>query len=392
MSSRQIFIDTETTGLSAAKGERVIEIAAVEAIDGQLTGNEFHVFLNPEREIGFGAQRIHGITNDMLVDKPKFVSVASYFVEFVRGAEMLMHNAPFDTSFLDSELARCGITSRLCNIGTVVCTLSLAKKRFPGTKNGLDMLIERAGLGGKRGKHSAIEDVRFLADVYFSLLSDKPAKSPVATDNVVKLRKTRKVKSAATIDAVAAPLDIKSLQVLLDAATPFVRIDGVVREDWCRDTLNKRHGPWKYRARYVVLDQDVWDRKGEVIYFVTDGKGRLRLVGESSISLKTRWRISPMHQVGSRAPMGRRALFHSSSWPEIEKGFAAGSDRPPFTLLALFRDQLERLCRVHGGSFVYAMEKPEKGTERLSFHVEGAVLAMDWSNHPLWNKQRVLRS
>src|SRR5262245_15523356 len=117
------------------------------------------------------------------------------------------------------------------------------------------------------------------------------------------------------------PRDTSSVQSLLATATSFLRITDVKREDWCRvmrKPRDRRIGPWKYTAQYTVLDQKVWDRPGEVIYFVTDTESRIRLVGQSISQLNGRWRRVPMFEVGSRRPLGRKALFHSSSWPAIE--------------------------------------------------------------------------
>lgn len=189
-----------------------------------------------------------------------------------------------------------------------------------------------------------------------------------------------------------APTETSDLQSLLVAATPFLLINDVKQEDWCRvmdDPKDSRIGPWKYMAQYTVLNQTVWDRPGEVIYFVTDSNSRLRLVGQSMSKLKGRWRKSPMFDVESKKPLGKKALFHTSSWPAIEEGISSG-DRPPFAVAALFRDHLESICKVSTGSLAETLKKPQTHRKRLSYHVESWVCSLDYGKHRLWNKQKVL--
>lgn len=186
--------------------------------------------------------------------------------------------------------------------------------------------------------------------------------------------------------AVASPV----LQELVDAAHPFLRITGVERVSWCRDIANprnKRIGPWKYKAQFAVLDDSVWSRKGEVLYFATDAGGRLRLVGQSSRRLKDRWRTSPMHDVQTRRPLGQWALFHTTSWPEIERGLDAG-EAPPFTVSAIFRDELQVLCERTGGPLAAALACPETRLHRLSYHVETWICGQSRAGLHLWNKDK----
>jgi len=190
MDMRQVFIDTETTGVSHAKGDRIIEIAAVEAVNGVLTGECFHEYLNPERQISFGAQQVHGITDGKLVGKPKFSSISSRFIEFVRDAEIIMHNATFDSNFIDSELARCGTGFSLASIGKITCSLGMARQAFPGKRNDLDALMQRAGLDCVRGKHSALEDAKLLASVYFTLLAGGDRDLDASSQMVASKKKT----------------------------------------------------------------------------------------------------------------------------------------------------------------------------------------------------------
>ena len=170
MALRQIFLDTETTGLSPANGDRIVEIAAIEAVEGHLTGRHFHTYLNPDCLINPHAQRVHGLTIEFLRDKPRFHEISQSFCAFVLGSECLIHNAPFDTKFINAEMEAMGSAQRLSQLASIVCTLSLAKTLFPGQKASLDDLLHRAGNTKTRGKHSALEDTRLLSEVYFKLL------------------------------------------------------------------------------------------------------------------------------------------------------------------------------------------------------------------------------
>jgi len=166
---RQVVLDTETTGLDPALGHRVIEIGALEVINRRMTGSTFHVFLNPDRPIDAGAAAVHGITNEFLADKPRFAEVARDFLEFVRGAELVIHNAPFDVGFLNAELRRLdeGPVNELCG---VLDTLKLAKEVHPGQKNNLDALCKRYQVDNSgRNFHGALLDAQLLAEVYLAM-------------------------------------------------------------------------------------------------------------------------------------------------------------------------------------------------------------------------------
>jgi len=180
MTKRQIFIDTETTGLSAKGGHRIVELAAVEAVDGKLTGRTFHTYLNPGRSIDPYAQKVHGLSIEFLANKPRFTDIADGFISFVQGTECLMHNAPFDTGFINAELVAAGYGERLQQMANIVCTVSLAKSRFPGEPASLDSLIERSGNSTMRKHHSALEDAQLLANVYIKLLAN-PGANPIST-------------------------------------------------------------------------------------------------------------------------------------------------------------------------------------------------------------------
>jgi DNA polymerase III subunit epsilon len=166
---RQIVLDTETTGLDPALGHRVIEIGALEIVNRQPTGATYHVYLNPEREIDAGAVQVHGLTNEFLADKRRFADIAHEFLEFVRDAELVIHNAPFDVGFLNAELAKLeeGPVKRYC---TVLDTLKLAKELHPGQKNNLDALCRRYEVDNSgRAFHGALLDAQLLAEVYLAM-------------------------------------------------------------------------------------------------------------------------------------------------------------------------------------------------------------------------------
>lgn len=172
---RQIVLDTETTGLEAELGHRIIEIGGVELLDRRLTGSHYHQYLNPERDIDEAAQEVHGISLDDLVDKPRFADIAEDFLDFVGGAELVIHNAPFDVGFLDAELARLGTGRRLADVCTVTDSLAIARNRHPGQKNNLDALCRRYGIdNSSRDLHGALLDAEILADVYLLLTGGQP--------------------------------------------------------------------------------------------------------------------------------------------------------------------------------------------------------------------------
>lgn len=176
---RQVVLDTETTGLEPELGHRVIEIGAVEIVGRRRTGRHFHQYLNPERAIDEGAVEVHGLTTDFLADKPRFADVAAGFLEFVRGAEVVIHNAPFDVAFLDAELARlaepAGPFAGLCE---VTDSLQLARRMHPGQKNSLDALCRRYGIdNSERELHGALLDAQILADVFLAMTGGQTALS-----------------------------------------------------------------------------------------------------------------------------------------------------------------------------------------------------------------------
>jgi len=167
---RRVFLDTETTGLEYKLGHRIIEVAGVEMLNRRLTGGRFHRYLNPEREIDAGALSVHGIDNEFLLDKPRFCEIAAEFLDFVRGAELIIHNAPFDIGFLNAELARLDMAPMETVCHDVCDTLRMAKDLHPGKKNNLNALCERYGIdNSKRTLHGALLDAEILAEVYLAM-------------------------------------------------------------------------------------------------------------------------------------------------------------------------------------------------------------------------------
>jgi DNA polymerase III subunit epsilon len=167
---RQIVLDTETTGLDPQQGHRVIEIGAVEILNRKLSGQTFHVYLNPDREVDAGAMEVHGLSNEFLADKPRFEDVQADFLDFIADAELIIHNAPFDVGFLNAELTRrdAGLLKSYCS--GVLDTLKMARNLHPGQKNNLDALCRRYEIDNSgRAYHGALLDAELLADVYLAM-------------------------------------------------------------------------------------------------------------------------------------------------------------------------------------------------------------------------------
>lgn len=175
---RQVVLDTETTGLEASQGHRIIEIGCVELFSRRATGRHFHCYLNPEREVDEGARAVHGMSLKELADKPRFAEIAAEFTEFITGAELIIHNAGFDVGFLDAELARLSNSAqvRIATLCQVLDTLSLARDMHPGQRNNLDALCKRYGIDNShRDLHGALLDARILADVYLAMTGGQSA-------------------------------------------------------------------------------------------------------------------------------------------------------------------------------------------------------------------------
>jgi DNA polymerase-3 subunit epsilon len=174
---RQIVLDTETTGLEPEQGHRVIEIGCVELLNRRPTGRRFHRYLNPERDIDEGAVQVHGLTREFLQDQPRFAAIAEEFLAFVAGAELVIHNAPFDVGFLDAELARLAEAPlRIAERCAVLDTLALARRLHPGQRNSLDALCKRYAVDNShREFHGALLDAKILSEVYLAMTGGQSA-------------------------------------------------------------------------------------------------------------------------------------------------------------------------------------------------------------------------
>ena len=271
LAKRQVFVDTETTGLSAKSGHRIVELAAVEAINGKLTGKEFHTYLNPERSIDPYAQRVHGLSLDFLREKPRFTEIAEAFSSFVRGSECLMHNASFDAGFINAEFEAAGYSDRLQQLANVVCTVNMAKSRFPGESVSLDALIQKSGNSTKRKNHSALEDAQLLAAIYFKLLTNPTAKSfshvpkqtPMINQFIGQSITPEQLGMEKTIELTAS------------------RIETFFYRDMHKRIIDHR-----------VVNEKRWKGiVGPLVYVVTDHSGLIRYVGKwvTSTALNARW-------------------------------------------------------------------------------------------------------
>jgi len=173
---RQIVLDTETTGLSAENGDRIIEIGCVELLHRKLTGYNLHHYVNPERDSHEDALKVHGISNEFLRDKPRFAQIADELLAYLEGAELVIHNASFDIAFLNKELQLLGRPPVTSVVSGVIDTLSMAKEMFPGKRNGLDALCDRLGVDNSgRTLHGALLDAELLADVYINMTRGQDA-------------------------------------------------------------------------------------------------------------------------------------------------------------------------------------------------------------------------
>lgn len=219
---RQIVLDTETTGLDPQQGHRVIEIGCVEIENRRLTGNHYHCYLNPDREVDEAAIEVHGLTTQFLSDKPRFSQVEDEFIQFVSGAELVIHNAPFDIGFLDHELRllqpkHAGMAS-LCS---VLDTLVLAREKHPGQRNNLDALCKRYGVDNtQRDLHGALLDAEILADVYLVMTSGQSSLSlreePKAKSKSGTQRRKLDANRAPLIVISASPDELESHEKRLD--------------------------------------------------------------------------------------------------------------------------------------------------------------------------------
>ena len=213
---RQIILDTETTGLETTQGHRIIEIGCVEVKDRKLTGNHYHQYIQPDREIDEGAIQVHGITNEFLTDKPRFIDIAEDFIAFIKEAQLVIHNAPFDIGFLNHELKLMEYGANVDSFCSVLDTLLLARDLHPGQRNSLDALCKRYDIDNSlRQKHGALLDAEILADVYLTMTGgqvslslgqhDEQSEAHIQSEPVVNISSSRS--KLTVIQASASELD-----------------------------------------------------------------------------------------------------------------------------------------------------------------------------------------
>jgi DNA polymerase-3 subunit epsilon len=242
---RQIVLDVETTGLDASAGHRIIEIGCVELANRRPTGQEFHRYLNPEREIDAGALAVHGIELGRLMQAPKFAEVASELLAFIEGAELIIHNAPFDVGFLDAELARLpGVARTVAGLCRVLDTLALARGLHPGQRNSLDALCKRYSVDNTRRElHGALLDAGILVDVYLAMTGGQSALAldVNATQGVVPRS-----------DVLAGPLRDAAIRLTVPAATA----DELRQHEALLDQIHKASGGKALWRQGAVSDGD----------------------------------------------------------------------------------------------------------------------------------------
>ncbi|HWK83964.1 MAG TPA: DNA polymerase III subunit epsilon [Caldimonas sp.] len=206
MELRQIFLDTETTGLSPESGDRIIEIGCVELVNRRLTGRNLHLYVNPERRSHEDAIKVHGLSEDFLADKPLFAAIADELLEFVRGAEIVIHNAAFDVGFLDAELRRIGRPTFQAHEVRIIDSLSMARDSFPGKSNSLDALCKRFEVNNSgRNLHGALLDAGLLAEVYIRMTRGQDSLVIDAAD-------------ALAAELAARPIDFSGLALVVISA------------------------------------------------------------------------------------------------------------------------------------------------------------------------------
>lgn len=205
---RQVVLDTETTGLDVELKHRIVEIGCVELLNRRLTGRTFHHYLNPQRDIDEGAQQVHGLTRERLAKEPLFAQISAPFLEFVLGAELIIHNAPFDVAFVNAELRRLedGAQKNINELCSVLDTLVLARQMHPGQRNNLDALCKRYSVDNShREYHGALLDARILAEVYLAMTGGQ-AKLTLDTEAQTARKRTRK--DASTLNSVRVPIRV----------------------------------------------------------------------------------------------------------------------------------------------------------------------------------------
>lgn len=217
--SRQIFLDTETTGLSPEAGDRIVEIGCIEMVDRRLSGRTLHLYLNPERSSHPDALKVHGLTDDFLADKPLFADIAEQLAEFVHGAEVIIHNAAFDVGFLDAELRRAGRQRFAQMVALVTDSLVMAREVYPGKGNSLDALCKRLEVDNRhRSFHGALLDAGLLAEVYVRLTRGQESLVIGSSDSTGPREQL-------------APVDFSRYQL---PELPASEAEAAAHEDWLR--------------------------------------------------------------------------------------------------------------------------------------------------------------
>lgn len=240
--SRQVVLDTETTGLDPAKGHRIIEIGCLELSDRRPSGRRWHHYINPGRAIDPGAVEVHGITDDFVADKPPFAALADEFLDFIDGADLIIHNAAFDVGFLDAELAglgrRCRSVTELCG---VVDTLAMARKAYPGQRNTLDALCRRLGVdNSSRQLHGALLDAQLLAEVYLIMTAGQDSLDLAMAPSAEALPAAMQSTAAPAVVLRADRAELAAHEALLDALDEACAEGSVWRRDRSAATAGGR--------------------------------------------------------------------------------------------------------------------------------------------------------
>lgn len=227
MAIRQIILDTETTGLKPEDGHRIIEIGCLEMVDRRLTGKHLHLYLNPEREVEAGALAVHGITNEFLADKPYFRDIAETFLDFIKGAELIIHNAPFDVGFINHEF---NLTRKayepLSSYCSVLDTLPLARQMHVGQRNSLDALCKRYSVDNShRDYHGALMDANLLAQVYLAMTGGQGSFFDQLVETTVKVQSVGEVQNASSFQHLELPVVYANGEELAAHANYFEKND-----------------------------------------------------------------------------------------------------------------------------------------------------------------------
>jgi len=211
--NRQILLDTETTGLDPKSGHRVIEIGCVEIINRKFTGSEFHTYINPQRDIDEEAEKIHGLSLEFLSDKPIFSQIVDKFLDYIKGSELLIHNAPFDIGFLNNEISLDNKKGPFVEtlVEKITDTLQIAREKHPGQRNSLDALVQRYEIGGyDRGYHGALLDSKILGDVYLAMTGGQSDLFQASSRNQSKTSESKKIEAS----------KLKAEKVILTSVSP----------------------------------------------------------------------------------------------------------------------------------------------------------------------------